>query len=61
MNVLEGTGSAAQNAAVIANAGMALYAANQKDGILKAIHKASEALVSGRALQSFKKLMEVSS
>lgn len=59
MNILEGKGTAPQNAAVIANAGMALYTGNQKDGILKAIQKASEALVSGRALLSFKKLMEV--
>lgn len=60
MNVLEGKGTVAQNAAVIANAGMALYTGNQKDGILNAMNKATEALASGRALQAFKKLMEVS-
>ena len=60
MNVLEGNGTASQNAAVIANAGMALYTGNQKDGIAKAIDKAREALVAGKALRSFQKLMEVS-
>lgn len=59
LSVLEGKGTKAQNAAIIANAGMALYAGNQKEGILKAVEKASEALVSGKALESFKKLMEV--
>ncbi len=59
LNVLEGKGTDAQNAAVIANAGMALYAANQKEGILKAVEKAREALLSGNALQCFRKLLEV--
>lgn len=58
MRVLEGKGTEAQNAAVTANAGMALYTGNQKAGILAAIDKAKEALLSGKALQSFKKLME---
>lgn len=59
MDVLEGKGTASQNAAVVANAGMALYAGNQQQGILKAIEQAKEALVSGRALESFTKLMAV--
>lgn len=58
MNVLEGKGTPQQNAAVIANAGMALYAGHQKDGLEKAIHHAKEALESGKALQMFKKLLE---
>lgn len=57
MNVLEGRGTEAQNSAVIANAGMALFAADQKQGILPAVEKAREALVSGQALKSFKKLL----
>lgn len=57
MNVLEGKGSAAQNAAVIANAGMALYCADQKAGLLNAVSKARESLESGKALESFKKLI----
>lgn len=57
MDVLEGRGTAAQNAAVIANAGMALYCADQKAGLLKAVAKAKESLESGKALASFKKLI----
>ncbi|HEX6891516.1 MAG TPA: anthranilate phosphoribosyltransferase [Chryseolinea sp.] len=59
MDILEGKGTAAQNAAVVANAGMALYTANQKDGIPVSVQKAKEALDSGKALRAFKKLMEV--
>jgi anthranilate phosphoribosyltransferase len=59
MDILEGKGTAAQNAAVVANAGMALYTGNQKDGIVPAVQKAKEALESGKALGAFKKLMEV--
>lgn len=57
MNVLEGKGTVAQNAAVIANAGMALYCANRKEGLLAAMQKAKEALESGNALKAFKKLL----
>jgi anthranilate phosphoribosyltransferase len=59
MNILEGKGSAAQQAAVVANAGMALYTAEQKLGIKASVIKAREALDSGKALQAFKRLMEV--
>jgi anthranilate phosphoribosyltransferase len=59
MNILEGRGSVAQQAAVVANAGMALYTAEQKLGIKVAVSKATEALASGKALQAFKRLMEV--
>jgi anthranilate phosphoribosyltransferase len=57
MRVLEGNGTAAQNAVVTANAGMALYAANQAAGLPAALARASEALKSGKALASFKKLV----
>lgn len=57
MNVLEGKGTPAQNAAVIANAGMALYCADQQAGLLNSVAKAKEALESGKALESFKKLI----
>ena len=59
MDILEGKGTVAQNAAVVANAGMALYTGNQKDGIVAAVQKAKDALESGKALRAFKKLMEV--
>jgi anthranilate phosphoribosyltransferase len=57
MNVLEGRGTLQQNAAVIANAAMALYCTNRKDGLTAAVNKAEEALKSGRALEAFKKLL----
>ena len=59
MNVLEGKGTPQQNAAVIANAGMALYCADQKNGFSPAMEKAKEALVSGKALTAFKKLLNL--
>jgi anthranilate phosphoribosyltransferase len=59
MDILEGKGTVAQNAAVVANAGMALYTGNQKDGIVVAVQKAKEALESGKAFRAFRKLMEV--
>jgi anthranilate phosphoribosyltransferase len=58
MRVLEGKGTTAQNAAVIANAGLALFTGHQKEGLLVALAKAKEALISGKALQSFKKLID---
>lgn len=56
-NILKGKGTEAQNNVVIANAGMALYSANQKDGIEAGIAKAAESLRSGSALQAFNKLL----
>ncbi|MBS1508727.1 MAG: anthranilate phosphoribosyltransferase [Bacteroidetes bacterium] len=57
MTVLEGKGTEEQNAVVIANAGMALFAGNQKDGLQNSLLKAKEALLSGKALSAFKKLL----
>ena len=57
MTVLEGKGTPAQNAVVIANAGMALYCADQKSGLSNGLMKAKEALESGMALNAFKKLI----
>ena len=57
-SILEGNGTKEQNAAVMANAGMALYCANRKDGLINAVAKAEESLKSGRALQAFKNLIE---
>jgi anthranilate phosphoribosyltransferase len=58
MQVLEGKGTEAQNSAVIANAAMALYAGHQSKGVSSAVGRATEALKSGRALLTFKKLLE---
>jgi len=57
LNILEGNGTVEQNSAVIANAGMALYCANQGNGLANALLNAREALESGKALISFKKLV----
>jgi len=57
MDVLEGNGTAAQNAVVIANAGMALFCGDQKNGIQSGLIKAKESLESGKALTAFKKLL----
>lgn len=59
--VLEGSGTPAQNHAVIANAAMALYATDQKGGLMAAVERAKDALLSGKALSTFKKLMETQS
>jgi anthranilate phosphoribosyltransferase len=57
LNILEGRGTEQQNAVVVANAGMALYCANQKAGLTNALVQAKEALESGKALQAFNKLL----
>jgi len=57
MDVLEGKGTSAQNAVVIANAGMALFCGDQKNGIQTGLAKAKESLESGKALMAFKKLL----
>lgn len=57
-SVLEGGATPQQKSAVIANAAMGLYAANQKEGLLRAVDRAREALESGKARDAFKKLIE---
>jgi anthranilate phosphoribosyltransferase len=58
LKVLEGKGTEAQTSAVSANAGMALYAANRKQDLKHAVEKAREMLLSGKAHQSFRRLLE---
>lgn len=58
MSVLEGRATEAQMNAVIANAAMALYAADQKKDLTSAVARAREAVTSGKALTRFKKLLE---
>ena len=57
LNILEGKGTEAQNSVVIANAGMAIYTGQQSKGIPVAMEMAREALVSGRALSTFKRFL----
>lgn len=57
LNVLKGEGTKEQEAVVIANATLALFAANQAAGLAIANERAVEALQSGRAYTCFKKLI----
>ena len=57
MNVLDGQGTPAQQAAVTANAGMALYAARPSLSLPDAVLTARESLESGKALRAFKGFM----
>ena len=56
-SVLKNKATIEQHQAVIANAGMALYCANQKLSLLEAVSKADESIKSGKALEAFKKLI----
>jgi len=56
-SILKGEGSEAQKAVVTANAGMAIYAANQEEGLEVAMARAKESLESGNAYKAFKKLI----
>jgi anthranilate phosphoribosyltransferase len=58
IQILEGKGSCEQNSVVIANAALALYAAERKQGLTDALSRAKESLESGRAYTSFKKLIQ---
>jgi anthranilate phosphoribosyltransferase len=57
LSILQGSGTKAQNEVLIANAAMALIAANNSVGFVEAIATAQESLLSGKALASFKKLL----
>jgi anthranilate phosphoribosyltransferase len=59
MNILEGKGTTAQNNVVAANAGVALYCANQKQSLVESVARAKETIASGAALKTFKKLLDV--
>lgn len=57
LRILKGEGTPEQVAVVVANASMALFAANQRAGLVQAKHRATEALASGKAYACFKKLI----
>ncbi len=59
MKILSGAGSDSQKAVVIANAGMALYCGDRNSGIEVGMARAKEALESKKALETFKKLIDV--
>ena len=58
INILSGKGTKAQNEAVIANAGTAIYCGKGLDSLEDGINEARESLVSGRAFETFKKLVK---
>ncbi|MDO8366400.1 MAG: anthranilate phosphoribosyltransferase [Saprospiraceae bacterium] len=60
MHVLENNGTAAQNQVVVANAGLAIHCLQPAMSVADCIETARESLVSGRALNKFAKLIEVS-
>ena len=59
LKILEGKGSWAQNAVVLANAAMALYCTASYSGYDLAYHAAVESLESGRALNSLNTLISL--
>ena len=57
MSVLNGKGAEAQNSAVIANAGIAIQCVKQNLSITDSIGLAKDSLLSGKALNAYKKLI----
>ena len=59
--ILEGSGTAAQEEVVVANAGMALYGAGHESDPAACVERARESIRSGSALNSFRKFIELNS
>lgn len=59
MNVLNNEATSSQKQAVLANSALALYCANAAPTLIDAVAVARESLESGKALRSFKKLIEL--
>ncbi len=57
LKVIRGEGTKAQTEAVLANAGLALYVGKQLSTIKEGVEMAKESLESGRAFQTFRKLV----
>ncbi len=60
MHVLKGVGTPAQQAAVYANAGVAIQICEPSLTLPHAVDQAKESILSGKAYQSFKSLIELS-
>ncbi len=58
--IITGKGTLAQEEVVLANAGLALYCGDPALGLPDAVEKARESLKSGKALETFKKLINKS-
>ncbi len=59
IDILEGAGTVAQNQAVIANAAFALQTMDRSLSMMDAVGKAEDSLLSGKGLNTFKKLIEL--
>ena len=59
IDILEGAGTVAQNQAVIANAAFALQTMDRNLNMADAVGKAEDSLLSGKGLNTFKKLIEL--
>jgi len=59
LSVLENQSTRAQKEVAIANAAMALYCANNANGLDASVAQARESLESGKALKCFKTLMDI--
>lgn len=57
LNVLQGQATAAQQDAVIANAGLGIYCIDEKLSLSEALQKARHTLENGRALHTFQQLL----
>lgn len=57
LKVIKGEGTRAQTEAVLANAGLALYVGKQLSSVKEGVQMARESLDSGRAFQTFRKLV----
>ena len=60
MKVLKGAGTTAQQAAIYANAGIAIQICEPQLSLKDAVMKAKESILSGKAFESFKKLIDLS-
>jgi len=58
LSILQGKGSRAQNDVVIANAALALFSMDESKGLEHCLERARESLESGKALSTFKNLVE---
>jgi anthranilate phosphoribosyltransferase len=61
LQILEGKGTEAQSQVVMANAALALHAANKNRPIEECLGLARESLISGKALATFKSFVELNS
>ncbi len=59
LNILKGKGTEAQNQVVTANAALALYAGKKFDTLEESIGIAHETILSGKALNTFNKFLEL--